>query len=76
MYFTLVGVIMPSIEKSEKTFKNIALIAGTQGAIIYGIYNATNMAVFSNYKLSTAIMDTLWGMFMYTTIATILVYWI
>lgn len=33
------------------------------GFVIYGVYNATNYATFSNYPIKTAIADTLWGTF-------------
>jgi uncharacterized membrane protein len=31
------------------------------GFFTYGIYDGTNYAIFKNYPLSFAIMDTLWG---------------
>ena len=31
------------------------------GIIIYGVYETTNYAIFSEWKLSTALTDTLWG---------------
>lgn len=31
------------------------------GLITYGIFDFTNLSLFSNYKLETAIIDTLWG---------------
>lgn len=37
------------------------------GIVIYGVYNATNAAVFSNYDLTVAIKDTLWGGVVYTS---------
>jgi len=33
------------------------------GFIIYGVYNGTNYATFSNYPVNTAIADTMWGTF-------------
>lgn len=33
------------------------------GFVIYGVYNATNYATFSNYPIKAAIADTLWGTF-------------
>lgn len=32
------------------------------GFVIYGVYNGTNYATLQKYKLSTAIIDTTWGM--------------
>jgi uncharacterized membrane protein len=31
------------------------------GLVIYGVYETTNYALFSNWSLITVIMDTLWG---------------
>jgi uncharacterized membrane protein len=35
------------------------------GFVVYGIYNATNYAIFTNYNPITAIIDTLWGTFVF-----------
>ena len=34
---------------------------GLFGLLCYGIFDFTNFAIFKNYELSTAIIDTLWG---------------
>ena len=31
------------------------------GIVIYGVYETTNYALFSNWSMLTVIMDTLWG---------------
>lgn len=36
------------------------------GTIIYGIFNATNLAIFEKYSYTIAILDTLWGACLYT----------
>ena len=35
--------------------------AGLLGLVIYGTFDFTNYAMFKNYDLKTAIMDTVWG---------------
>ena len=42
------------------------------GFCTYGIFDFTNLAIFKNYTLKTAIMDTLWGaiLFYVTTLIT------
>lgn len=42
------------------------------GFCAYGIFDFTNLAIFKNYTLKTAIMDTLWGaiLFYITTLIT------
>lgn len=36
------------------------------GLCMYGIYNATNAAVFSGYPLRMVVIDTLWGLVCFT----------
>jgi uncharacterized membrane protein len=40
------------------------------GIVIYGIFEATNLALFKNWLMTTVILDTLWGgiLFALTTI--------
>lgn len=33
------------------------------GFVVYGVYNGTNYATLTNYPVSTAIADTMWGTF-------------
>jgi uncharacterized membrane protein len=44
---------------STEIFSRGALL----GLVIYGVYNGTNYATLSDYPVSTAIADTLWGTF-------------
>lgn len=37
------------------------LLAGLVGFCTYGVYNATNYALFERYSASVALMDTVWG---------------
>jgi uncharacterized membrane protein len=31
------------------------------GALIYGVFNGTNVAIFREYSTKTAVIDTIWG---------------
>ncbi len=31
------------------------------GAVVYGIFDLTNLSIFNNYEVSIALIDTLWG---------------
>jgi uncharacterized membrane protein len=42
-------------------WKGAWLYGGTLGLLIYGIFNATNLAIFHNYTWTMALRDTLWG---------------
>lgn len=46
----------------KKSSLNDAFILGL---IIYGIYNTTNYFTINNYSLKVAIIDTLWGGFLF-----------
>jgi len=52
-------------EPSDKLYKSV-LYGGSVGLSIYGIYNFTCMSFFEKYPLSTAIIDTVWGTFLYS----------
>lgn len=41
------------------------------GFCTYGIFDFTNMAIFKNYSLKTAISDTLWGAILFFIVTTI-----
>lgn len=71
--FSVLYISIPLIEsKLSKNDKDLLkysiLYGGGLGLSIYGIYNFTNVSVFSNYNYATAIKDTLWGTFIYTFI--------
>ncbi len=40
---------------------DIFVRGGMVGWTMYGVYNFTNLAVFSYYQLKTALIDTAWG---------------
>lgn len=40
---------------------------GGVGLCVYGIFNLTNMSIFKGYDINVALMDTLWGVLLYTT---------
>ncbi len=63
MIIGLVFIIIPNAKRDTisnnfvKALKHGALF----GFIVYAIYNATNYAIFDNYSLNMAIIDTCWG---------------
>ena len=46
--------------------KSSILNGGLFGLLCYGIFDFTNMTIFNNYELSTAIIDTIWGGFLFS----------
>ena len=55
----------------QKSYLNAVLL----GLIVYGVYNATNVATITNYDGKVAAIDTAWGtsLFLITTILTLLI---
>ena len=41
--------------------KKSILYAFLFGIVVYGVYETTTLALFKNWKYTTAIIDTLWG---------------
>jgi uncharacterized membrane protein len=42
---------------------------GPFGIVVYGVYNATNSAVLRDWDMSIAVVDTMWGGFVYAASA-------
>jgi uncharacterized membrane protein len=71
MFIGLIFIIFPLIENNIYFFpnKNRFILSlqygGLFGLILYGVYNFTNITIFSNYNIITALIDTIWGSFAY-----------
>ena len=70
---TLFFFAIPKVK--EQTLRNKSLKhlfiqsiiwGGGLGFLIYGVFNFTNIAIFKNYDVKVAAMDTLWGFTLYT----------
>lgn len=47
---------------TRKKWINDSLINGfIFGFIVYGVFDMTNLAIFKNYSLNTAVIDMIWG---------------
>ena len=62
--YTLIGVqwyfmIFKKINKEK--MKSVLFKAFLLGLTTYGIFDFTNMAIFKNYTLKTALIDSVWG---------------
>lgn len=75
----LVLYVLPYAEKIKLTMNGVGRLSVTSklyiavvvgalfGAIVYGVYNTTNMALFKDFSLSFALFDIIWGSFLYLT---------
>jgi len=74
MYAGLVLLVLPTLEAkgNKPTLADVLRVAGIYGLTVYGVFNATNMAIFKDYGASVAVRDTLWGATLYVVTAWIL----
>ena len=69
-YFLLAVGITLCIVQDKPVWWHNTLYAGCLGLIIYGVYNATNAAIFTDYSTYIAIKDTIWGTFLMAIVVT------
>jgi uncharacterized membrane protein len=68
----VVGWIIPRIkqELKNKSYSNLfmtcLLYGGILGGLIYAVFDFTNYAIFSKWDLKTSIIDSVWGMILFT----------
>lgn len=51
------------------TFVKTAFDGMLFGLVVYGVYNATNAAIYTAFNKGLAVVDTLWGAFLYGFVA-------
>ena len=67
-----VGWIIPRIKQELKNssysnlFMTCLLYGGILGGLIYAVFDFTNYAIFSKWDLKTSIIDSVWGMILFT----------
>lgn len=62
-YILLILAMHQFVIKEKNNYKRAFML----GIIIYGVFDATNMALFNKYSYSVAIQDTLWGGILFAT---------
>ena len=50
------GIFYFVVQKNLNYLETFAL-----GIFVYGVFDTTTMAIFKNWKLTSVVMDTLWG---------------
>ncbi len=64
LFYVLAGLAYYKVIKPFSTSKKDSFKLGaTIGFLMYGTFDLTNKAIFSNYEWSYAIADMLWGSF-------------
>ena len=70
MTLSVIIFVLPNI-RDEYILKDSIIYGGLLGLIIYGIFDFTNLTVFTNYSLNLAIIDILWGTALFTIVSYI-----
>lgn len=62
----LIGVLSLAVSRvSKESMGRDSLIYGALlGLVMYGVFDFTNLAIFSGYTLNNALLDTAWGVFL------------
>ena len=73
MILALLVITVPNIDDSTTSllFQTSAQFGNTLGAAVYGTYAFTCGSIYTNFKVSIAIQDTVWGIFIYTIVPLI-----
>lgn len=58
------GIFTFVLPKANGNLFHAVLWGGLFGAIIYGIYDFTNLATLANWPLTISIIDLIWGIFL------------
>jgi len=58
----------------EEPVENKYLRGGILALGIYGVYNATNLAILNDYTEELAIRDTIWGVTLFSIVTAIVSY--
>ncbi len=67
----LIGLHVYVLPKMDGTLKTAFMYGGLFGFILYGVFDFTNMAIFSDYSLNHALFDVAWGTFLFTIVPII-----
>lgn len=74
MIFGLCWFVMKNIDTDDKLkekAKKSFLYGGLFGLMVYGIYNFTAAAVFTNWSSKILVMDIIWGIIVYSVASLI-----
>ena len=67
MTLAIVIYVLPNIT-TEHILKDSIKYGGLLGIIIYGVFDLTNMVLFSKYDMKLGLMDIAWGGFLCTLV--------
>lgn len=68
--FLIFGVYYFVYQHAESVY-DCMLNGALFGLVVYGVFDATNFAIFKNYSVKASCIDVAWGMFVCSTSATL-----
>ena len=60
----MIYFVLPNIKK-ESLYEDSIYYGFTFGIIVYGVFDFTSATIFKEWNMNLAIIDTLWGGFLY-----------
>jgi uncharacterized membrane protein len=66
LFFFSIPLIELKLKENKNLFLLCLLYGGGLGLLLYGMFNATNYGIFTNYNYKIALLDTLWGFTIFT----------
>jgi uncharacterized membrane protein len=67
--YLMIVVAAYYVVQTSKSVIDSMIRGAIVGFFLYGFYDATNYATFTNWTLQMAITDTLWGTFLFTIVS-------
>jgi uncharacterized membrane protein len=66
LFFFSIPLIEIKLKENNNLFILCLLYGGGLGLLLYGMFNATNYGIFTNYNYKIALMDSFWGFTIFT----------
>ena len=66
LFFFSIPLIELKLKENKNLFILCLIYGGGVGLLLYGMFNATNYGIFTNYNYKIALIDTLWGFSIFT----------
>jgi uncharacterized membrane protein len=66
LFFFSIPLIEIKLKENKNLFILCLLYGGGLGLLLYGMFNATNYGIFTNYSYKIALMDSFWGFTIFT----------
>jgi uncharacterized membrane protein len=66
LFFFSIPLIELKLKENKNLFLLCLLYGGGLGLLLYGMFNATNYGLFTNYSYKIALLDTFWGFIIFS----------